>query len=234
MGPSAILSPLAGLTRARRSGSRGLRPWLLTIAAPRLDITLRFFCSPLAWWDWPPANDGRERNSLSLHVSMVRFPLHCCWPCLPATPRRDGADNENGRDAGPPVVVPDDAIIRPYDPQPDGGLYGADRLLVPYGALRRAVEPGASGQEVGQPCPPRALRLGRRVVPHDPRGRRLLLLSGRLNIDVYADGFVQIPLGLRGGVLGPGGARRQAGAAAAGRLPDPRRGKGRGRGRHRG
>ena len=32
-------------------------------------------------------------------------------------------------------------------------------------------------------------------------GDDFLLLSGRLNIDVYADGFVQIPLGLRGGVL---------------------------------
>ena len=42
------------------------------------------------------------------------------------------ADDADSRDHGPPVTLPEDAIIRPYDPQSGLKLGGADRLLVPY------------------------------------------------------------------------------------------------------
>ena len=53
-------------------------------------------------------------------------------------------------------------------------------------------------------------------------GDEYLLLSGRLSIDVYADGYVVIPLRAARRGAGPGGTRRQSRAAAAARLQRPR------------
>jgi hypothetical protein len=110
------------------------------------------------------------------------------------------ADGENARDVGPPVVVPDDAIIRPYDPQPDGGLYG-DRLLVPYGHYVELWNRAHPDKKLEAPAAPLPYALAGASYHTTLEGDEFLLLSGRLNIDVFSDGYVRIPLSLRGGVL---------------------------------
>ena len=109
---------------------------------------------------------------------------------------------ENGRDPGPPVVVPDDAIIRPYDPGiNDAGIYGADRLLVPYGhyvELWNRAHPDKKLEAHPAPLP---YALAGAAYRTTLAGDENLLLVGKLAIDVFADDYVEVPLGLRGGVL---------------------------------
>ena len=112
------------------------------------------------------------------------------------------AGNENGREAGPPIVVPEDAIVRPYEPQPDGGVYGADRLLVPYQRCVELWNRAHPDKKLETPAAPLPYALAGASYQTTLEGDEYLLLSGRVNIDVYADGYVTVPLGLRGGVLG--------------------------------
>ncbi len=113
------------------------------------------------------------------------------------------AGNENARDAGPPVVLPDDAIIRPYDPAPDGGMYGSDRLLVPYARYVELWNRAHPDKKLESRAVPVDYALAGATYNTTLEGDEYLLLTGRLTIDVYSDSkFVEIPLGLRGGVLG--------------------------------
>ena len=112
-----------------------------------------------------------------------------------------GTDSENGREAGPPVVVPEDAIIRPYEPQPDGGIYGADRLLVPYERYVELWNRAHPDKKLETPAAPLPYALAGTSYQTTLAGDEYLLLSGRLNIDVYANGYVTVPLRLHGGVL---------------------------------
>ena len=114
----------------------------------------------------------------------------------------------------PPVNVPEDAIILPYDPDSrqrrEEGRQAAGALR----QVRRALEPGPPGQEDrgAGPRPPVTRWPG-------PRTRRCwtatshLLLTGQMEIDVFVDGFLEIPLGLGGGVLSLARTGRQARAA---------------------
>ena len=117
-------------------------------------------------------------------------------------PAQTDVGNGDARDVGPPVVLPDDAVIRPYDPQPDGGMYGSDRLLVPYARYVELWNRAHPDKKLESRAAPVAYALAGAAYNTTLEGGEYLLLTGRLTIDVYSDAkFVEIPLGLRGAVL---------------------------------
>ncbi len=100
-----------------------------------------------------------------------------------------------------PVAVPDDAIIVPYDVKSKTGVKDADHLLVPYDRyveLWNLVHPDKKIDAHPAPLP---FALSGATYSAVLEGEETLNLTGKLQIDVLADGYVSIPLNLRGGVL---------------------------------
>ena len=101
----------------------------------------------------------------------------------------------------PPVKVPEDAIILPYDPDSTTASRTPNRVLVPY---RRYVElwnrahPDKKIETKAAPAPYALAGASYKTLLE---GDEYLLVTGQMEIDVFSDGFVQIPLGLGGGVL---------------------------------
>ena len=103
---------------------------------------------------------------------------------------------------GPPVIVPDDVLIRPYDLQADGGISPSDRLLVPYAKyveLWNRAHPDKKLSQ-GKP-PPLPFAWAGASYAATLEGDESLLLAGRLAIDVFCEGYAVVPMELRGGVL---------------------------------
>jgi hypothetical protein len=102
---------------------------------------------------------------------------------------------------GGPVSVPEDAVIFPYDPDWKNTIKDADRVLVPYDRyveLWNAVHPDKKIETKDLPA---AFALAGATYKTLLEGEDYLLVTGQLEIDVFADGLVPIPLGLGGGVL---------------------------------
>ena len=103
---------------------------------------------------------------------------------------------------GPPVIVPDDVLIRPYDLQADGGISPSDRLPVPYAKyveLWNRAHPDKKLSQ-GKP-PPLPFAWAGASYAATLEGDESLLLAGRLAIDVFCEGYAVVPMELRGGVL---------------------------------
>jgi autotransporter-associated beta strand protein len=100
-----------------------------------------------------------------------------------------------------PVLLPADAIIVPYDAKSKTGIQDANRLMVPY---ERYVElwnrayPDKKIDAHPAPLPYALSSAGFRAVLE---GEETLNIAGQMQIDVFGDGYVSVPLGLRGGVL---------------------------------
>ena len=100
-----------------------------------------------------------------------------------------------------PVSVPEDAIILPYDPDAKSGIKAADKLLVPYEKyveLWNRAHPDKKIETKSAPAPYALAGAAYQTVLEEGE---YLLLAGRIEIDVFGDGFVQVPLRLDGGVL---------------------------------
>ena len=100
-----------------------------------------------------------------------------------------------------PVSVPEDAIILPYDPDAKSGIKAADKLLVPYEKyveLWNRAHPDKKIETKSAPAPYALAGAAYQTVLEEGE---YLLLAGRIEIDVFAEGFVQVPLRLDGGVL---------------------------------
>ena len=102
---------------------------------------------------------------------------------------------------GPPVSVPDDAIILPYDPDAKTGVKEADKLLVPYEKYVELWNRAYPDKKIETRPAPAPYSLAGAAYKTLLDGDEYLLLTGQLEIDVFVEGFVQIPLGLGGGVL---------------------------------
>ena len=113
-----------------------------------------------------------------------------------------------------PLAVPDDAVIIPYDPDgagddagQAGGLPSAARLaaagkvLIPYEHYTRlkAIAEGDDASPAVVPPASFALAGGAYTSRLDDRGE--LVVRGRLELEVFAKGPVDLPLRLTGGVL---------------------------------
>jgi len=101
----------------------------------------------------------------------------------------------------PPVDVPEDALILPYDPDAAEGIQAADRLLVPYARYVELWNRAYPDKKIEARKPPAAYALSGASYRTVLEGDEYLLVTGELQLDVYAEGYVQIPLGLSGGVF---------------------------------
>ncbi len=100
-----------------------------------------------------------------------------------------------------PVKVPDDAVIVPYDPEAKVGIPATDKLLVPYAKYVELWNLAYPDKRLDVKAPPAPFALAGAAYTATLHGDDSLLVEGRLEIDVLADGFVTVPLGLSGGVL---------------------------------
>ena len=100
-----------------------------------------------------------------------------------------------------PVKVPADAIILPYDPASKTGIQEAGRLLVPYDKYVELWNLAYPDKPIGAKPPPAPYALAGAAFRATLRGDEFLLVEGTLDVDVYADDYVAVPLPLEGGVL---------------------------------
>lgn len=101
----------------------------------------------------------------------------------------------------PPVHVPEDAVIIPYDPEKDLGAQKIDQLMVPYQRyveLWNRANPDKKLLDHPAPAP-----FGLAGASFQARldGDDHLLVEGHIDVDIFADGVVTVPLTLEGGVL---------------------------------
>jgi PHD/YefM family antitoxin component YafN of YafNO toxin-antitoxin module len=100
-----------------------------------------------------------------------------------------------------PVRVPEDAVILPYDAESETGIRDANQMLVPYAKYVELWNLAYPDQKIQIEKPPAAYGLAGASYTTRLEGDEYLLVEGRMEIDVYADEPVTVPLGLSGGVL---------------------------------
>ncbi len=105
----------------------------------------------------------------------------------------------------PPVKIPHDAIVLPYDPMSADGTSQADRLLIPYDKYVELWNRANPLERLETPSAPAPYLLAgasyTTTPPAEGENEEYLSVEGRLEIDVLAEGFVSVPLRLEGGVL---------------------------------
>jgi hypothetical protein len=98
-----------------------------------------------------------------------------------------------------PVNVPDDAIILPYDPQ--AGAREADRLLVPYARYVELWNLAHPDRKIEVKPAPVGYAWAGASYQATLEGDESITLAGRMEIDVFVDGYATVPLSLRNAVL---------------------------------
>ncbi len=104
-------------------------------------------------------------------------------------------------DAHRVVQVPVDAIILPYDPASGTGLKDVQQMLVPYDKyvdLWNRVHPD---ERIAMTAPPAPYGLSGVVLRATLQGEDHLLIEAQADVDVYAEGTVNVPVPLENGVL---------------------------------
>lgn len=101
----------------------------------------------------------------------------------------------------PPVHVPDDAVLIPYDPAEPDGWKRADKLLVPYDKYVELWNLAYPDRCLTEPEPPADFALAGghyelRLVEAEE-----LAAIGELEVQVFVEQMVSVPLALAGGVL---------------------------------
>ncbi|MCL4203879.1 MAG: DUF1559 domain-containing protein [Pirellulaceae bacterium] len=101
-----------------------------------------------------------------------------------------------------PLRLPDDAVIIPYDPaQGDEGLKNATKVLVPYAKYIELWNRAYPDKRLDAKPPIVPYALAGAAYQATLAGGEFLELQGRLDIEVFSDQPVQVPLDLRGAVL---------------------------------
>ena len=102
---------------------------------------------------------------------------------------------------GPPVKVPDDVLILPYDPATKVGVPQVDRVLVPYAKFTELWNLANPDKPIGAKAPPAPYALAGATFSLTLQGDEFVLVEGKIDLDVYTDEYATIPLPLDGGVL---------------------------------
>lgn len=100
-----------------------------------------------------------------------------------------------------PVEVPIDAILLPYEPASGKGITEVEQMLVPYEAYVALWNRAHPDERMTRTAPPAPYGLSGVVLRATLKGDDSLLIDGQAEIDVYAEGTVQVPLPLENGVL---------------------------------
>ncbi len=100
-----------------------------------------------------------------------------------------------------PVRVPDDALIVPYDVKSETGIEKADHLMVPYDRYVELWNRAYPDKKIEAHPAPLPYTLSGASYSATLEGEETLNIAGQMQINVSADSYVSIPLGLRGGVL---------------------------------
>ena len=101
----------------------------------------------------------------------------------------------------PPVAVPEDAVVVPYDPSSPDGPAKADRLLVAYDRFVALWNLAYPEKKIEAAKPPADYALAGAAFGATLAGEEFLLVEGYVEIDVFVDGYAEVPLALAGGVL---------------------------------
>ena len=104
-------------------------------------------------------------------------------------------------EAPEPVKVPDDAILLPYDSESKTGIQDASRLLVPYAKYVELWNLAHPDKKLEAKAPPAPYALAGASYTATLEGEDYLVAAGHLEIQVFAEGYVSVPLALGGGVL---------------------------------
>lgn len=104
-------------------------------------------------------------------------------------------------DAGGPVSIPRDAVIIPYDAEKEDGLKNAEKVLVPYEKYVELWNRANPEKKLQTVPPPAAYALAGANYEATLGAGDELIVSGRIEIDLFADQPVTVPLNLVGGVL---------------------------------
>jgi hypothetical protein len=100
-----------------------------------------------------------------------------------------------------PVKVPEDAVILPYDPDSKTGIQDAKQILVPYAKYVELWNLAHPDKRLEVKAPPALFALAGGQYATTLQGDEYLVVEGQLEIDIFTDQFVSIPLALEGGVL---------------------------------
>lgn len=104
-------------------------------------------------------------------------------------------------DPGGPVRVPKDAIIIPYDPERPEGLREATKVLVPYEKYVELWNRANPDKRLNEKPPPAPFALAGASYQATLADGKELLITGKIEIDIYTEKPVLVPLNLVGGVL---------------------------------
>jgi len=101
----------------------------------------------------------------------------------------------------PPVDVPEDALIVPYDAGSDTGARDAETVLVPYDRYVELWNRAHPDEAADRPKPPADYALAGASYTATLAGDGQLRFEGAIEVDVFREGHVIVPLPLAGGVL---------------------------------
>lgn len=104
-------------------------------------------------------------------------------------------------DPGGPVTVPKDAIIIPYDPDKPEGLAEAVKVLVPYDKYVELWNRANPEKKLTEKPPPAPFALAGASYQATLADGNELLIAGKIEIALFTDKPVVVPLNLVGGVL---------------------------------
>lgn len=104
-------------------------------------------------------------------------------------------------DQGPPVTVPPDAVIVPFDPELPDGEEKATKVLIPYAKYVELWNLAHPEKKIDDGALPREFALARASYSASLVDGNELVIQGELTIDVLTNKGVAIPLALRGAML---------------------------------
>jgi autotransporter-associated beta strand protein len=118
-----------------------------------------------------------------------------------ADPDSDGRFTVQVIEPPKPVNVPEDAILRPYDATAPDGVKAAERLLIPYAKYVELWNLAHPDKKLQSPTPPADYALAGARYQTTLVGDDYLQVLGRLEIELFVESYVVIPLNLKAGVL---------------------------------